>query len=130
MTPDSKKTGLKFDSQKLFQFLFSKFLYSKFKSVNKSYLPGYEGKYWYKGQNKHLLKKKIIELVKLNKKKWFSRSTKNLAIFQQCIDLRQCGKMRNDQPNFGDLGKMRGGMFQQKNTKNMTEKLCGRNLWL
>ena len=46
-------------------------LYSKFKSVNKSYLPGYEGKYWYKGQNKHLLKKKIIELVKMNKKKWF-----------------------------------------------------------
>lgn len=45
-------------------------LYSKFKSVNKKYLPEYNGKYWYKGQNNYLLKKKIIDLVKLSKKEW------------------------------------------------------------
>ena len=52
-------------------------LYSKFKSINKKYLPNKLGKYWYKGKDIKFLKKKIIHLIKLNEKQWLSYLKKN-----------------------------------------------------
>ncbi len=47
-------------------------LYSKFKFINGKYLPNSSGKYWYEGKNINQLKKKILNLIKTNEKKWSS----------------------------------------------------------
>ena len=43
-------------------------LYSKFKLINGKYLPNSSGEYWYEGKNISQLKKKILNLIKINEK--------------------------------------------------------------
>ena len=52
-------------------------LYSKYKSINQKYLPNKNGKYWYKGKLENLLEQKILQLLKLEEKKWTSYLKKN-----------------------------------------------------
>ena len=52
-------------------------LYSKYKSINKRYLPNKNGKYWYKGKQEDLLKKKILQLLQLKEIEWVSYLKKN-----------------------------------------------------
>ena len=52
-------------------------LYSKYKSINQRYLPNKNGKYWYKGKQEDLLKKKILQLLQLKEIEWVSYLKKN-----------------------------------------------------